>query len=78
MTSRGGGSIWNLLANIAVSGEVARAVGVAGTDYLSSLACSELSQLGVDTSRIHLVDGKSPRVIFENLYQYDKTGIQNT
>lgn len=45
--SRGGGSVFNLLANVAALGGKASAVGVAGRDTFGDAARAELQTLGV-------------------------------
>lgn len=65
--SRGGGSLWNILADLSSLGIHTIAVGVGGDNAFGQLARSELDQLGVDVSRLHLVSSKWTRIIFELL-----------
>lgn len=66
--SRGGGSVFNLLANVASWGGRAAAIGVAGKDWFGEAAKMELHQLGVDASRVTLLPRRCTRVIFETLH----------
>ena len=63
--SRGGGSVFNLLANQAAVGGRAIAIGVGGHDWFGESAKDELKEIGVDTSNLNLLKGKRTRVIFE-------------
>ena len=69
--SRGGGSVFNLLANVAHWGGNARAIGVAGCDALGDAARDELRLLGVETAQIISLAGRRTRIIFETLVTGD-------
>ena len=65
--SRGGGPIWNVLAELSLRGMKTFAVGAGGSDIFGRLCLTELKQLGVDISRLGLVPSKRTRVVFEHL-----------
>jgi sugar/nucleoside kinase (ribokinase family) len=56
--SRGGGSVWNLLAHLARAGFKTMACGAFADDDLGTEAVGELAHLGVDTSRLVRRTGK--------------------
>jgi len=65
--SRGGGSVFNLLANTVFGGKKAKAFGVGGLDWFGKAAKEELEKIGVDVSEVALLKGRSTRVIFQTI-----------
>src|SRR5690349_15965122 len=66
--SRGGGPIFNMLANIVLLGGDSEAFGVGGEDWFGRAAKKELDKLGIATSGLSLLPNKTSRIIFEKLY----------
>jgi fructoselysine-6-P-deglycase FrlB-like protein len=66
--SHGGGSVFNILANVAYLGGNATVVGVGGDDYFGIAAKEELNYLGVDTTHLKLIPKRSTRLIFETIH----------
>jgi sugar/nucleoside kinase (ribokinase family)/fructoselysine-6-P-deglycase FrlB-like protein len=62
---RGGGSVWNVLANLSTKGHKCMAAGWGGDDFFGRLATEEMSWLGIDTDTMFLESRGSTRVIFE-------------
>ena len=65
--SRGGGPVFNLLANIAFLEGTGYALGVGGADIFGEKAKMELERLGIETSNLHLLPRRNTRIIFEIL-----------
>lgn len=65
--SRGGGSIWNTLANAAVNGSTAIALCVGGSDEAAELCLEDLRAAGVIIAGKRMVNGKATRTIHEIL-----------
>src|SRR3954454_2807335 len=65
--SGGGGSVWNVLANIAAGNRLAVAVGTGGDDPLGTAARDELAATGVRMQGLRLVPKRATRPIFERL-----------
>lgn len=65
ISSRGGGPVWNSAVYLAQRGCDVIGIGSGGDDAFGQLCLKELEDLGVETSRIHLVNGKRTRVISE-------------
>lgn len=70
--SRGGGSVFNILANLAQLGWNAAVQGVVGQDAAGDLALADLQGLGVDTTGVKQLPGRRTRLIFEVL------GVRNS
>ncbi|MBN1235122.1 MAG: hypothetical protein JW999_03625 [Methanotrichaceae archaeon] len=64
---RGGGSIWNVLANAAANGSNAIAFCVGGEDNIAELCLEELRYLGVTIAGKKLLNRKATRTIHETL-----------
>ena len=65
--SRGGGSIWNTLANVAAKDIPALALCVGGADIAAELCLDELRIAGVTIAKKRLIPGKATRTIHEIL-----------
>jgi len=65
--SRGGGSLWNLLANLASWDVPVQAFAACGDDVFGKAAAQELANLGVHTEGIFSIPRKRTRLIFEKL-----------
>lgn len=63
--SRGGGSVFNVLANTAVMEDGSAAIGVGGNDWYGQCAIDELRELGIDITGLSLLPFKRTRVISE-------------
>lgn len=62
---RGGGSVWNVLANLAFVGFRCKAAGWGGDDVFGRAAVQDLEFLGIDAEAIFLSTKTSTRLIFE-------------
>ena len=62
--SRGGGTVSNVVANVAHAGAPAAFVGVGGADVWGERARAELALLGVETEGVRLLPGRLTRAIF--------------
>lgn len=58
--SRGGGTVWNVLARLSQSGARTLACGAYATDGPGAQALAELRWLGIDTTALHATDGHTP------------------
>lgn len=56
--SRGGGSVWNILANAAALGVSTAAIGVSGDDERADVALADNASLGIDTVLVERIDGR--------------------
>lgn len=65
--SRGGGSVFNVLANLSRLGWRTAAHGVVGDDQSGAVALADLDGLGVETHAVRSIAGKRTRLIFELL-----------
>jgi sugar/nucleoside kinase (ribokinase family)/fructoselysine-6-P-deglycase FrlB-like protein len=64
---RGGGSIFNILANLAQRGWQARLQGAAGLDEGGRFAIDDLAALDVDVGKVEFQPRRRTRLIFETL-----------
>ena len=64
---RGGGSVWNLLANLAGADAHCIGIGVGGGDWKGIAATEELRQFNTDVSHIRLLSNRRTRTIFQHL-----------
>lgn len=76
--SRGGGSVWNTLCQLAVLGIPTSAVACQGDDVYGHLARMELHQLGVNTSNVKVAESRATRVIYERLNRSNATSCEST
>src|SRR6266850_263365 len=65
VSSRGGGTLGNVLASAATAGAGAAAVGTAGGDRWGESVRAELAGYGVDVEGVVLLPRKKTRVIFQ-------------
>lgn len=65
--ARGGGSVTNILANLAALGWDSAFHGVAGDDAEGHYAVADLAQVGVDITEVEFVPNRRTRLIFESL-----------
>lgn len=72
---RGGGSVFNILANLAQQGWHATLQGVAGFDEAGRIAVADLAALGIDVEHVELQPRRRTRLIFESLAADDSLQV---
>lgn len=75
VATRGGGSVFNILANLAQQGWQSILCGVAGLDEAGQYAVDDLASLGVDIGQVALQTGRRTRLIFEALTAGDNLQV---
>lgn len=69
--SRGGGSVWNILANAADHGISCRGIGVSGHDARSEIAIADNLALGLDMNWIESFDGR----VTSSMHHFARAGV---
>lgn len=74
-STRGGGTVFNVLATLAQLGWAATAAGSAGSDHAGKFALRDLDHVGVDTTAMRAAPQRRTRLIFEMLGVDDATQV---